>query len=614
MKRRGTDSARRYLPRAESLEDRSCPSIVFKFDYSLDTSGFFNVPERRAALQRAGDALGRRLQDQLAAITPTATNTWNATFFHPVTGSFANKENLNVPANTLVVFAGGRNLPGAQAGQGGPGFGGPTGGSPEWNDLVFARGQAGMLADSGPTDYAIWGGSISFDTTGTAWHFGATTSGLAGKIDFYSVALHELGHMIGFGTAPTYDRYVTQSLRFTGPQAVAAYGTSVPLANYAHLAGGIRSGGAQPAMSPVITAGTRKNFTKLDWAVLSDIGWTVGDPPTPRNDVLRFKPGSFSTTQLNVLANDLDPVGSGLQLSIVANPTHGIATINNNGTPANFKDDTIAYQPNPGFFGADTFTYKVVDGKGASSQATVTVSAYGIGLDQDLEDSTKKALVIVGSAANEILTFAPADTAGGVRATLFVGTSVKAAATYNLGTDNIGRLLQVGQAGADTLRLLSKTFGSTVVTLSTPALLDGGAGNDILSTASTGNNIAFGGLGNDTITGGTSRDILVGGAGTDTLIGASEDDVLVANNLSLATNYAALYSLMKEWAGSNDYTTRIGHLSGTSGGLNDGNFLDSSTVTDDLVADYLYGKTGTDWFLKKPKDAVKDAVTGEAIG
>lgn len=53
--------------RLEELESRNVPSIVIQFDYSFDTSGFFNDPGRRAILQKAANDLAGHLDADLTA-------------------------------------------------------------------------------------------------------------------------------------------------------------------------------------------------------------------------------------------------------------------------------------------------------------------------------------------------------------------------------------------------------------------------------------------------------------------------------------------------------------------------------------------------------------------
>ncbi|MCB0079359.1 MAG: cadherin-like domain-containing protein, partial [Caldilineaceae bacterium] len=66
-----------------------------------------------------------------------------------------------------------------------------------------------------------------------------------------------------------------------------------------------------------------------------------------------------------VLANDSDPDGDALTISITSQPGHGAATVNNL---------QIVYTPNADFVGSDSFTYTIVDGKGGNATATVTVT------------------------------------------------------------------------------------------------------------------------------------------------------------------------------------------------------------------------------------------------
>lgn len=258
----------------EPLEVRAMLSVSATIDYSFDTLNFFNTTAKRDVLQLAADEIVSRFEDDLAAITPGGSNSWSATFFHPGNGSTQSVSNLNVAADEIVIYAGGRNL-GGSLGQGGPG-GYSVGGTSSFINTVQTRGEPNATGSS-PTDFGPWGGSITFDTT-TTWHFGETTSGLgSGEFDFYSVALHELGHLFGFGTADSFDTFVSGSF-FTGAESVAAYDLSgnVPLHGGAgHWANGTSDGGQETAMDPSIASGTRKELTVLDLAGLNDLGWEI---------------------------------------------------------------------------------------------------------------------------------------------------------------------------------------------------------------------------------------------------------------------------------------------------------------------------------------------------
>ena len=263
-----------------ALESRQLLTVAIDVRYDFDTSGFFNSQARRDVMQQAANSLAGQLGDLLAEIRASGSNTWSAAFANPSNGAQVNLTNLVVPQNTLVVYVGARALSGSERGLGGPG-GYSWSGDASWGDLVEGRGQAGAILPS-PTDYATWGGTITFDTRAN-WFFGATTSGLTGsQTDFLSVAEHEIGHVLGIGDLPfgvgaTAWSRLSAAGRFLGPASEAAFGGApVPLdASGAHWAGGIASAGQEPAMSPVLIDGTRKLFTPLDFAGLSDIGWLV---------------------------------------------------------------------------------------------------------------------------------------------------------------------------------------------------------------------------------------------------------------------------------------------------------------------------------------------------
>ena len=72
--------------------------------------------------------------------------------------------------------------------------------------------------------------------------------------------------------------------------------------------------------------------------------------------------------QTGILANDSDTDGD--TLSVNTTPVSNVS----NGTLALNADGSFTYTPNPGFVGADTFTYEISDGNGGTSQATVNIA------------------------------------------------------------------------------------------------------------------------------------------------------------------------------------------------------------------------------------------------
>ena len=294
-----------------ALEARWNP-VRFDFRFDDDAGragrGFFDTADKVQALQDAGKAVSGMLGDSLSAISPDPAggDTWAAQYVNPATGGTARRDNLAVAADVLVVYAGGRA---GLTSDGGVAFASPGGatavfGSGPFQNAVNARGQLGAWAFSGkPTDFGPWGGSVSFDT-GTNWYFGADPAGAApGQVDFRTTVMHELGHVLGYGTSNSWFSSLSQyaadgNWYFTGAASVKAYGgNAVPAeaaaAGGAHWARGVRS--PQDGDAPALMSGDpadhlARAFTVLDRAGLRDIGWEVslpepkppgGSPPVP---------------------------------------------------------------------------------------------------------------------------------------------------------------------------------------------------------------------------------------------------------------------------------------------------------------------------------------------
>jgi hypothetical protein len=290
----------------ESLEARQLLFNI-QLDYSYDSGGFFGDASRKATLQAAANFLSAKINDTLSAIVPSGGNSWTASFYQPDTGNVVSVNNVNVPADTVIVYVGGRLLDGGTLGEGGPG-GYNAVGSTSWVNTVSTRGE-GTVEGSSANDVAPQVGSIAFDTD-SPWSFGTTTSSLAsGKYDFYSVAMHELGHVLGVGTSDSWSNLSTGG-SFRGTKTVAYYGgpvaTSVAYGDGgAHLGENVTDpdSGQEAAMDPNIGDNERKAFTKLDFTVLDDIGYDISysNTPTPT-------PGSGSVSGVVFYDTDNDGV------------------------------------------------------------------------------------------------------------------------------------------------------------------------------------------------------------------------------------------------------------------------------------------------------------------
>jgi len=80
------------------------------------------------------------------------------------------------------------------------------------------------------------------------------------------------------------------------------------------------------------------------------------------------------TAVIDVLANDSDGDGDPLTIALIGDAGNGTVVLDDGGTPGDPTDDVIVYTPDADFFGEDTFTYTIDDGRGLTSTASVTVT------------------------------------------------------------------------------------------------------------------------------------------------------------------------------------------------------------------------------------------------
>lgn len=476
---------------AEILESRQLLTITFQFDYSRDTNHFFDDTARRQILELAGETIGNRLDDHLLSIAPSGGNTWSLTASNPSGNGSFTLDDQSIPEDTILVFVGARNM--SSLGVGGPG-GYSSSGSEAWLDLVAARGQTGML-EVPESDFGVWGGSITFDNDAN-WYFGMSADGQgSNQQDFLSVAMHELGHVLGIGTAGSWDSQISGSF-FTGENSVAEYGGNVPLSGSAHFHEGIEDAGSEVAMDPSILVGTRKLFTALDYAALADIGWElngteggggggggVDPPPIPYPETYTINVDPNRPHLIVIVDDDV--------------PNNGRSRLILDGQASSFLNPTTELIINGGLRN-DLVLIQSLD---AAFAAKITINV-GFGADRVDASAISVAVSVLGAAGRDTLI-------GGAGDDTLLGGTDDDSLIGNGGADSLA-----GEAGVD--RIFAGS-GNDV--------LSGGDGNDNLQ-GQAGNDTVVGGAGQDSINGGDDDDSLSGEIGRDTLLGGLGNDSL----------------------------------------------------------------------------------------
>jgi len=236
-------------------------SFSIAFDYRYDNLGFFLDPSRRAALDIAADAweavIGDAFDDVPAGVAFDVRNPSDPTRLETVT--------LDAPIDDVLIFVGARDLGSTTLGRGGP-----TGYSAS-GSAFSARISSDYLGQGPVTDFEPWAGTVVFDSDRDWVSTGPFEVGTA---DLISVAIHEIGHVLGIGTSAAWDALVSGGV-FTGVNATAVNGgTPVPLSSdLGHPEDGIF--GNTVTMDPIANGRVRTGLTDLDKALLADIGYQI---------------------------------------------------------------------------------------------------------------------------------------------------------------------------------------------------------------------------------------------------------------------------------------------------------------------------------------------------
>ena len=299
-------------------------AVNLVIDYSFNTSAFFPVGgSARASLEQAAADLSAVLTNGQLGSLPTdsftgtsspssSTVNWDLRFTNPSDNTTVTLSSPHTSpafgADNIRIFVGWQNLAGSTLGQGGPGsasigLSGGVGSPSSWisavgamdtlSDATMNRGGGPLIGSINGTftgggtpapyslEYGSFIGNLWFDsdtdnnsitdtqaTLDTAWNLDLGLPG-PGQSDFYSVALHELMHAVGFGTSLSWDNLPADANHSGG-----------------HLTAGLTSprlsdGVPQEAvMTPSIVIGTRKTLTQADLQYLGAIGFNVVPEPS----------------------------------------------------------------------------------------------------------------------------------------------------------------------------------------------------------------------------------------------------------------------------------------------------------------------------------------------
>lgn len=139
----------------------------------------------------------------------------------------------------------------------------------------------------------------------------------------------------------------------------------------------------------IVAGGDAGFYLNSDIALAGYVGDPANRPPVAEADAYSVpEDGLLSVSAPGLLRNDSDPDGDPLtvQTTLVTAPAHGTLT-------SFSADGSFTYRPFANFRGTDSFVYRVSDGYGGTSDATVTITVQSVQQQIDLLIIEVKALV-----------------------------------------------------------------------------------------------------------------------------------------------------------------------------------------------------------------------------
>ncbi|MFK8184076.1 MAG: FG-GAP-like repeat-containing protein [Phormidesmis sp.] len=265
-----------------SSDDNLDDGFNIEFDYRFDTNNWFDS-EKRAVLEKAADIWEDIILDEFENIA--VGTTVHAT---DPNGNGLTSFELESEIDDIRVFAFAQDL--------------------SSNRSLAEAGATTYQGDRNTsTVFQPWLGEIVFNDR-ESWYINpdtSTTPNIANfQADMLSVAVHELGHILGISSGIDAFSALIQDGKFTGEASTALNnGEAIPLdSRGSHIEDDFEIAGlGENSLDPNIAKGTRKLLTLLDVALLDDIGYSVDYStlqPLPDIEVLSIRNGDLSTTKL----------------------------------------------------------------------------------------------------------------------------------------------------------------------------------------------------------------------------------------------------------------------------------------------------------------------------
>lgn len=331
-------------------------AVEITVNYRFDSSGFFDDPQRRLVMEAAAARWSRIVTQSLLPVNMTDGMNLDGRFqvIHPETGlpysmsaaasratdityQFTGREadeylnGFTLKQDEFIIYVGSRNIQPSNVLARGGAIRGNENTNQTYNDpdSFLNRG-----FNVGRESLPVMGGFVSFDTD-WVWNFDLTKVGESpGDIDFYSVALHEIGHVLGLNTASVMEwTDLVSGNNFLGQNAVAAHnadnGTTLTSLDLSNVSIGDHHWGElvyeskifpfgeplylktvgpmgkqellmEPAFRP--QAGLRLEVTNIDALALKDLGWDILDevPPRPPELPVEFLPSPSGTIGVEI--------------------------------------------------------------------------------------------------------------------------------------------------------------------------------------------------------------------------------------------------------------------------------------------------------------------------